>query len=138
MIKITLACVMLVSGCHLEKPYFYPLDVELKENMPCFSAPYNIQKKSRLLQNRGVSVTKITGKKWQTFWQSEPQSTLPVIPVGECVSYPDINWQEGDYAILMGISTNNDAERYRLSKTIRLQKDKAGNFMLQEIRQPDL
>jgi hypothetical protein len=63
---------------------------------------------------------------------------LPVIPAGECVSYPDINWQEGDYAILMGISTNNDAERYRLSKTIRLQKDKAGNFMLQEIRQPDL
>jgi len=61
-----------------------------------------------------------------------------VIPAGECVSYPDINWQEGDYAILMGISTNNDAERYRLSKTIRLQKDKAGNFMLQEIRQPDL
>jgi hypothetical protein len=61
-----------------------------------------------------------------------------VIPAGECVSYPDINWQEGDYAILMGISTNNDAERYRLSKSIRLQKDKAGNFMLQEIRQPDL
>lgn len=36
------------------------------------------------------------------------------------------------------VSANNDAERYRLRKSIRLQKDKAGNFMLQEIRQPDL
>ena len=46
MIKITLACVLLVSGCHLEKPYFYPLDVVLKENMPCFSRLIIFKKKA--------------------------------------------------------------------------------------------
>ncbi|MEI2264563.1 putative T6SS immunity periplasmic lipoprotein [Erwinia sp. CGal63] len=135
--KGVIAAVLLASGCHLEKPYVYPLDVVIRDNAPCFSVPAGMQKKGHPILNRGISVAKLTEGKWQNIWYSDLQPPFAIIPTGKCVSYPEIDWQEGDYSVLMGISAGREAEKYRLVNTMRLQKNRAGYFTLSEIPEPD-
>ena len=133
MIKIfLLSGVLLISGCHLEKPYISPLGVAIQDNAPCFFVPSERVKSLRLAENRGIYVSRKTAQHWVFFWDSPQQATLPGIVEGECLSYPQIKWQEGTYSVLMGASSDNDSERYRLEKTFNLQKDNQGNFLIRE------
>ncbi|WP_380178608.1 putative T6SS immunity periplasmic lipoprotein [Kalamiella sp. sgz302252] len=133
--KLSIAAVVLTSGCHLEKPYVYPLDIFIKDNAPCFAVPADRQKKGDLVLNRGVIISRLTGGKWVNIWHSDPQPPFTIIPAGQCVSYPEINWQPGDYSVLMTIASERDDEKFRLVNTIRLQKNRAGYFSLQNIQQ---
>lgn len=71
---------------------------------------------------------------WVPFWYAPQKSTFPGIVYEECISYPEVKWQEGRWSVLMGITTDDDKKKYRLINTFSLQKDEAGNFFLENLQ----
>lgn len=95
MIKIfLLSGILLISGCHLEKSYISPLGVAIQDNAPCFFVPPEIVKSLRLAENRGIYVSRKTAQHWVFLGFPATVHTAGNC-CGECLSYPQIKWQEG-------------------------------------------
>ncbi|MEW5290126.1 putative T6SS immunity periplasmic lipoprotein [Erwinia papayae] len=129
-----IGAIFFLNGCHLEKPWVHQLDVQIKNNAPCFKITSDIKTDHQKMKNQGVMIYKKSQQDWLPFWHTPQKSTFPDIFYGECISYPDVKWQEGRWSVLMGITTDDDKKKYRLINTFSLRKDEAGNFFLENIQ----
>jgi hypothetical protein len=129
--KIILAfCVLMLTGCPYGQPYFYPLGISVKNNMPCFSVPTKFFD-SESMKNLGVLVAVYQEDKVIDSWDSPAEST-DIYP-NQCVTYPDFNWRAGEYSVLMGVMSEKDHERYRLRSTFTLDVQSNGDMVIRDI-----
>jgi hypothetical protein len=106
------------------------LDVSLKDNQPCFAVPINSVRSGDSLQNRGVIVSRQEQQQWHIVWTSPEVTPLPDLKPGQCVTYPQVNWAEGEYSVLLGVSMNNDTSRRNYMKKINLITNTKGEIQL--------
>lgn len=119
-----------LSGCQLEKQWYYPLQVSLQDNQPCFAVPADSVSPHDSLQNRGIIVSRQSSQQWDIVWTSPDIHPLPVLLPGQCVTYPQAAWQAGNYAVMMGVSLNHDQERRKYSHEFSLANTPDGRLIL--------
>ncbi|MBU3895014.1 hypothetical protein KH388_20155 [Serratia rubidaea] len=125
-----LLSLLTLSGCQLEKQWYYPLQVSLQDNQPCFAVPADSVSRHDSLQNRGIIVSQQTSQQWDIVWTSPDILPLPALQPGRCVTYPQAAWQVGNYAVMMGVSLNHDRERRKYTHEFSLAKTPDGRLIL--------
>ncbi|HGM5454741.1 putative T6SS immunity periplasmic lipoprotein [Serratia marcescens] len=127
---LSLLCALLLNGCQSTPPWYHPLDVSLKDNQPCFAVPINSVRSGDSLQNRGMIVSRQEQQQWHIVWTSPEVTPLPDLKPGQCVTYSQVNWAEGEYSVLLGVSMNNDTERRKYMRTFTLSIEHNGKTLL--------
>lgn len=125
-----LLSLLTLSGCQLEKQWYYPLQVSLQDNQPCFAVPADSVSRHDSLQNRGIIVSQQTSQQWDIVWTSPDILPLPALQPGRCVTYPQAAWRAGKYTVLMGVSLNHDRERRKYTHEFSLAKTPDGRLIL--------
>mgnify|MGYP005986900985 CR=1 FL=1 len=116
----------MVSGCFSQRPQFYPLDVKLKNNAPCFSLP-STPTLTPPVTSYGPIVSLRKGTEWQII--SPPTADTPdIIMTEDCQQWPEISWRAGEYSIALQAMSKNDTERYVVR--FKLQTNSDGSFKL--------
>ncbi|MBL7635232.1 putative T6SS immunity periplasmic lipoprotein [Atlantibacter hermannii] len=122
---LCLTFVSFLSGCHLERPYYYELNVSIIKNNVCFSVPSDIEKNHNNLEYKGMAIYRKGIKDWEFFSATPEQKLLSTIKPNQCLDAPDIKWKPGVYSVLAEAFNPqaSDSLRFRKEFQIDLQED---------------
>lgn len=118
---------LMANACISHPAQYQSLSVTLKNNEPCF----NIPKDSGLdkpITSHSPTIMKRKGAQWETI--SPPATYTPVITLNpeECHQWNGIQWQSGEYDVVLKLTGKNDSVRY--AARFVLEKKTSGQFQL--------
>lgn len=125
--SLVMFCVLMLSGCFSHQPEFYPLEVTLKNNAPCFSLP-SAHTLTPPVTSYGPIVSLKKDTEWQIVSPSATGTTPDVIMTQDCQQWPGIQWMAGEYSVALKAMSKNDIERYVVR--FQLQNSSNGSFKL--------
>lgn len=122
--KYLLSLIVLVSGCHLERPFYQPLSVKLEKNQVCFivSDGYDADQP---LKVGAPYISWRNGDAWKTMSLPDELAYEKEVLPGECIFFHDIKWLPGEYDVAIKVDRDNtEGIRYAAHFTLSENSDK--------------
>ncbi|WP_275556000.1 putative T6SS immunity periplasmic lipoprotein [Mixta sp. Marseille-Q2659] len=122
--KYLLSLIVLVSGCHLERPFYQPLSVKLEKNQVCFIVSDG-NGADRPLKVGLPYISWRNGDAWKTMSLPDKLAYEEEVLPGECIFFYGIKWLPGEYDVAVKIGSNTTEEiRYATHFTLSENSEK--------------
>lgn len=126
--KYLLSLILLVSGCHLERPFYQPLSVKLEKNQVCFI----VSDGNNADQPLKVGVPYISWRNddvWKRMSLPDELAYDKEVLPGECIFFHGIKWLPGEYDVAVKIG-NDTTEKIRYAAHFTLSENSDEHLLL--------
>ncbi|WP_352410843.1 putative T6SS immunity periplasmic lipoprotein [Mixta sp. BE291] len=125
-----LGLVIVLTACHLERPFYHPLSLKIEQEKLCFSVPEK-DSYNTLLKVGIPYISWLNGNSWETVHlPANTNSDLEIKP-GECIFWNEGGWQPGEYDVAVKVK-NAYSHEERYAAHFILQKNKQGRLFLKQ------
>lgn len=114
---------LLCSACISHPAQYENLTVTLVNDVPCFGIPGDLKFREALFIYE-PSVMKRVDEQWETVFSPHTSSPLESLTSGECISWKKVDWQTGEYDVVVKVIRDNNSKRY--AARFIFNKDKNG------------
>ena len=131
--KIKILClgfVIVLTSCHLERPFYHPLSLKIEQEKLCFSVPGK-DSDNTLLKVGDPYISWRNGNSWETVTLPTNTTSQLEIKPGECIFWDEAKWQPGEYDVAVKIK-GADSQEERYAAHFILQKNKQGHLSLKK------
>lgn len=123
-----LALVIMLTACHLERPFYHPLLLKIEQEKLCFSVPGK-DSSNTLLKVGAPYISWRNGNSWETVHLSANTATDLEVKPGQCIFWNEGKWQPGEYDVAVKVKSSYSQEE-RYAAHFILQKNKQGHLSL--------